>query len=195
MYRENEYYYRVLGLHPGASPAAIKSSYRQLVKLYHPDRDKSPDSEIMYREVREAYEKLVNSELKRKIKDEPTVVYDYSKKTEQSNNNSYGKTRQSSADGRDASKQAKWKSKVWENWTRHKDKASQDIESDSAFYEFKIIYSIICGYFKEVFKVFVYVAPLLLLIYLLDHPDMFFALFILIIIIFASIFIHDMRKK
>ena len=60
MYRENEYYYRILGLHPGATSSEIKSSYRQLVKLYHPDRDRSPDGAIMYREIREAYDVLLN---------------------------------------------------------------------------------------------------------------------------------------
>jgi len=53
-------YYKILGLQPGASQTEIKKAYRQLVKLYHPDYDQSPDSDIMYREIRIAYEKLLN---------------------------------------------------------------------------------------------------------------------------------------
>ena len=60
MIKERDYLYRILGLQPGASPVEIKSAYRNLVKLYHPDRDQSPDTGIMYKEIREAYEKLLN---------------------------------------------------------------------------------------------------------------------------------------
>ncbi|NEO46800.1 MAG: J domain-containing protein, partial [Moorea sp. SIO4A3] len=30
-------YYEILGLHPSASPIAIRRAYRQLSKRYHPD--------------------------------------------------------------------------------------------------------------------------------------------------------------
>ena len=55
-----EYYYRILGIRPGASLAEIKSAYRYLAKIYHPDKDPSPDSIAMYSEIRTAYEKLMN---------------------------------------------------------------------------------------------------------------------------------------
>ena len=56
----SEYYYRILGLKPGASLAEVKTAYRNLAKIYHPDKDPSPDSVAMYREIRTAYEKLMN---------------------------------------------------------------------------------------------------------------------------------------
>jgi hypothetical protein len=60
MNKEYDYSYRILGLRPGASPSEIKSAYRRLVKLYHPDRDPSQDSVVMYIEIRAAYDKLFN---------------------------------------------------------------------------------------------------------------------------------------
>jgi len=59
MRRERKYYYGILGLSPGASNAEVKSAYRRLVKLYHPDKDPSPDSEVMYKEIRAAYDRLL----------------------------------------------------------------------------------------------------------------------------------------
>ncbi|MCL2146237.1 MAG: DnaJ domain-containing protein [Synergistaceae bacterium] len=60
MIEERNYLYRILGLRPGASLVDIKAAYRRLTKLYHPDRDQSLDTEIMYKEIRIAYEKLMN---------------------------------------------------------------------------------------------------------------------------------------
>jgi hypothetical protein len=50
--------YRALGLSPRASPAEIKAAYRRLAKKYHPDRDKSMDAELKFKEIRAAYETL-----------------------------------------------------------------------------------------------------------------------------------------
>ncbi|NEO60664.1 MAG: J domain-containing protein, partial [Moorea sp. SIO4G2] len=35
-------YYEILGLHPSASPIAIRRAYRQLSKRYHPDTTDLP---------------------------------------------------------------------------------------------------------------------------------------------------------
>ncbi|MCL1940570.1 MAG: DnaJ domain-containing protein, partial [Synergistaceae bacterium] len=63
MYRDRDYHYRILGLRTGASLDEVKAAYRRLVKLYHPDRNPSMDAEIMYREIRAAYEALLNSNI------------------------------------------------------------------------------------------------------------------------------------
>ena len=67
MNEERDYFYRILGLRPGASQNEIKAAYRRLAKLYHPDYDQSPDTEVMYREIRKAYEKLLNWHLHNKM--------------------------------------------------------------------------------------------------------------------------------
>jgi hypothetical protein len=50
-----EQYYRKLGLAPGASQQEIKKAYRQLVKKYHPDVNKSLKSTGQFIEIHEAY--------------------------------------------------------------------------------------------------------------------------------------------
>ncbi|MCL1941725.1 MAG: J domain-containing protein, partial [Synergistaceae bacterium] len=54
-----DYFYEILGLRRGATTNEIKAAYRQLVKLYHPDRDQSHDAEIMYKEIHLAYKALL----------------------------------------------------------------------------------------------------------------------------------------
>jgi molecular chaperone DnaJ len=54
-------YYKILGVHPNASAAEIKKSYRQLALKYHPDKtfgDKL--SEAHFKEIQEAYRVLSN---------------------------------------------------------------------------------------------------------------------------------------
>jgi curved DNA-binding protein CbpA len=51
--------FSVLGVRPGASPAEVKSAYRQLVKLYHPDGAAThPDRVEHFHEIRQAYERV-----------------------------------------------------------------------------------------------------------------------------------------
>ena len=64
MDEERDCYY-TLGLKPGASPAEIKSAFRRLAKLYHPDRDQSLDAEVKYREIRTAYKMLLDKRIPR----------------------------------------------------------------------------------------------------------------------------------
>ncbi|MDR2529297.1 MAG: J domain-containing protein [Synergistaceae bacterium] len=54
-------HYFALDLSPGASPEEVRSAYRRLVKLYHPDKDASLDAEVRYRQIRAAYEVLMKN--------------------------------------------------------------------------------------------------------------------------------------
>jgi len=49
------YYYRVLGVSKNATPEEIKSAYRRLAKIYHPDRGADPDTEKKFKEIQKAY--------------------------------------------------------------------------------------------------------------------------------------------
>src|SRR3989338_2588145 len=51
-------YYEVLGLKKGASEAEIKSAYRKLARLHHPDIDKSEGADVRFKEIGEAYQVL-----------------------------------------------------------------------------------------------------------------------------------------
>ncbi len=51
-------YYAVLGVSKTATPEEIKKAYRKLALEYHPDRNKTKEAEIKFKEVTKAYEVL-----------------------------------------------------------------------------------------------------------------------------------------
>ena len=56
-------FYDILELSPDCSLEDIKNSYRQLCKMYHPDRN--PDDSGRFIEIQKAYETLVDEDLRR----------------------------------------------------------------------------------------------------------------------------------
>jgi curved DNA-binding protein CbpA len=52
-------YYQILQLKPTASYAEIKAAYRRLAKLFHPD--KNPVEEEKFKQIKEAYETLIDA--------------------------------------------------------------------------------------------------------------------------------------
>jgi molecular chaperone DnaJ len=51
-------FYQLLGVARDASDAEIKKAYRKLAMDFHPDRNRSPDAEVRFKEIAEAYEVL-----------------------------------------------------------------------------------------------------------------------------------------
>jgi len=51
-------YYKILEVDKKASQEEIKSAYRRLVMLYHPDKNKLPEAEEMFKGIAEAYSVL-----------------------------------------------------------------------------------------------------------------------------------------
>jgi len=70
-------YYEVLGISKSASKEDIKKAYRKLAKEYHPDKNKSPDAEIKFKEIQEAYD-VLSDDNKRKTYDKYGFVEDQS---------------------------------------------------------------------------------------------------------------------
>ncbi|KAM4572715.1 dnaJ homolog subfamily B member 9a isoform 1-T2 [Odontesthes bonariensis] len=58
-------YYDILGVPRGASERQIKKAFHKLAMKYHPDKNKSPDAEVRFREIAEAYE-ILSDETRRR---------------------------------------------------------------------------------------------------------------------------------
>ena len=65
---DSEDYYEILGVPRNATKEEIKRAYRRLALKYHPDRNKSPEAEEMFKKISEAYAVLSDDE-KRRIYD------------------------------------------------------------------------------------------------------------------------------
>ncbi len=59
-------YYEVLGVSKGASDDEIKSAFRKLAKLYHPDVSKEPNAAEKFKEAQEAYAVLSDKDKRTK---------------------------------------------------------------------------------------------------------------------------------
>lgn len=59
-------YYKTLGISKTATDDEIKKAYRDLARKYHPDVNKDPKAEEMFKEVNEAYQVLSDSEKRQK---------------------------------------------------------------------------------------------------------------------------------
>ncbi len=58
-------YYEVLGVSKNATTSEIKSAFRKLAKLYHPDVSKEPNAAEKFKEAQEAYAVLSDEEKRR----------------------------------------------------------------------------------------------------------------------------------
>ncbi|TVX94322.1 molecular chaperone DnaJ [Paenibacillus agilis] len=62
-------YYEVLGVNKGSGDDEIKKAYRKLARQYHPDVNKAADAEDKFKEVKEAYDVLSDTQ-KRAVYDQ-----------------------------------------------------------------------------------------------------------------------------
>ena len=57
-------YYETLGVNRNASADELKKAYRKLARQFHPDVNKASGAEARFKEVNEAYERLLKSDVK-----------------------------------------------------------------------------------------------------------------------------------
>lgn len=69
-------YYEILNVNRKSSRDEIRTSFRKLAKKYHPDTNKTPEAESMFKDVNEAYDILTNDEKRRKY-DRQVARYGY----------------------------------------------------------------------------------------------------------------------
>ncbi len=62
MVRPKRDYYEILGVPRDASEEEIRRAFRRLALQYHPDRNKSPEAEEIFKEINEAYQVLSDPE-------------------------------------------------------------------------------------------------------------------------------------
>uniref|UniRef100_A0A1A8U7C6 DnaJ homolog subfamily B member 9 n=1 Tax=Nothobranchius furzeri TaxID=105023 RepID=A0A1A8U7C6_NOTFU len=58
-------FYDILGVPRGATERQIKKAFHKLAVKFHPDKSKSPDAEVRFREIAEAYETLSDESKRR----------------------------------------------------------------------------------------------------------------------------------
>ena len=79
MAQKSKNWYEILKVSPLASPSAIKKSYQNLARLYHPDKNiNNPSTEELFKEVSQAYQILSDTfkrkEFDRQLKKEKEVA-------------------------------------------------------------------------------------------------------------------------
>jgi len=67
-------YYTTLGISPDATPDEVRQAYVRLAKIYHPDKNSSPDATVKMAEVNLAYEILCDSQKRKEYDIEISVV-------------------------------------------------------------------------------------------------------------------------
>lgn len=103
-------YYKVLNISENATLEEIKKAFRELAKEYHPDKNKSSDASVKFREVFEAYE-ILKDKITKDIFDESRRKF-YNKKSAEFNDEKYTKSETYEYVKKEANKRAEYFSKM-----------------------------------------------------------------------------------
>ena len=85
-------YYKILNIPPFSEEKIIKKSYFNLARKFHPDKNKSPEAEEMFKEISAAYQVLSDKE-KRKLYDDQRKVFENHQFQNQKNSHKKNKER------------------------------------------------------------------------------------------------------
>lgn len=75
---------KILGVSTYATKEEIKKAYRNLCKIYHPDRNSAPEAKRIYLKVQQAYKYLSQQEIQA---EQPKIFYYQAPQTAASQNN------------------------------------------------------------------------------------------------------------
>lgn len=103
-------YYKVLNISENATLEEIKKAFRELAKEYHPDKNKSSDASVKFREVFEAYE-ILKDKITKDIFDERRRKF-YNRKSAEFNNEKYTNSETYENVKKEANKRAEYFSRM-----------------------------------------------------------------------------------
>ena len=63
-------YYKELGLNRTATSNDIRTAYKRLALIWHPDRNKSKDAEERFKKIKQAYDVLIDEKRRREYDQE-----------------------------------------------------------------------------------------------------------------------------
>lgn len=103
-------YYKILNITENATLEEIKKAFRELAKMYHPDKNKSNDASVKFREVFEAYEILKDKTTKCIFDEQRRKFYNNAKA--EFNNHNYTKSEAYDYVKKEANKRAEYFSRM-----------------------------------------------------------------------------------
>lgn len=58
-------YYKELGIHRHATASEIRTAYKRLALIWHPDRNQAKDAEDKFKKIKQAYDILIDDQRRR----------------------------------------------------------------------------------------------------------------------------------
>lgn len=103
-------YYKILNITENATLEEIKKAFRELAKNYHPDKNKSKDASLKFREVFEAYE-ILKDKITKNIFDERRRKF-YNNTNSEFENEKYSQNETYDSVKKEANKRAEYFSRM-----------------------------------------------------------------------------------
>ena len=139
-----ESYYKLFGISQDANEDEIKSAYKRLAKIHHPDKNKSPESVKKFQEIQEAYTYLLQHA--RKIKNKNSEENNYPEQDDEYND------------------EDKWYEYRKNAWNKYQERLKKQKEELDRWYQ-----RLRSGWNRKVFIFIVVLSTLINLLLLVDY--------------------------